>query len=266
MSSPSPSNPPHITLHGFAKPENSPSSSGYCQKLETYLRASGFTNYTHAPTMASSAPKKKLPYITLTLGEGATETLTDSHFIILRLVALGVVRDMDSALTPQLRGESRAWIAWTEELVYPAIVDTRWKREHNYVQMVAGLPVPGMLRGVLGWWLRRHITGALWTAGVGRHSDEDVNTLMREYMDALGVKLEACGGWFFGGEEPSKVDVVVWAFLANALELGHGNSEYTEMVMAREAIKRYVERGCRAWFPEYEDLVAKVTVGEAARK
>ncbi|KAI5858060.1 hypothetical protein BZA05DRAFT_331033 [Tricharina praecox] len=268
MSASPPTSLPHITLHGFPKSANAPSLSGYCHKLETFLRASGFTNYVHASSSTtSSAPKKKLPYITLTTASGVS-THSDSHFIVQHLLATGIVRDIDAedaVLAPHQRADSRAYIAWTEELVYLAVVHTRWARDHNFAVVAAGLPMPAMLRGVLAWWLRWNITSALWTAGIGRHSDGEIEVLMKEYVDAVEAKLawaeEQGAHWLLATRKPALVDVVVWAFLANALAENAGNREYAAMVLARNPLRRYVERGCRLWFPEYEDLLAAVEGG-----
>ncbi|ORX93288.1 hypothetical protein K493DRAFT_223573 [Basidiobolus meristosporus CBS 931.73] len=247
---------PTITLYGFPKHENEPSTSGYCQKLETFFRATGFTTYTHSATLNNYAPKKKLPYIELKYPFGKVETIADSHFIIKRLIANGITSDPDASLTPTQRSDSRAWIVWTEELIYSAIVNTRWGRDHNYNSIVQGLPVPWPLQSPLGWYLRRNITSALWTAGVGRHSEEELESILQEYVDALALKLD--GTEFFFGTEPTLVDVVAYSFLANSLCVGEGNSEYQLMILKKERLKTYVASLTERWFPEYRKLLEKV--------
>lgn len=259
-----------ITLYGFPKSNNAPSPSGFCQKLETFLRAANFTSYTHAETWPDKAPKKKLPYIDLVSPPGpdgttpTTTSIADSQLIIQSLVASGVCPDLDAPLTPLERADSRAWIAYTEELMYPALVTTRWYwgRDDNYASNLAGLTqVPAVVRPVVGWLWRRKISGAMWTMGAGRHTPEEVDGMVREWMDAVEVRfgVEGGKGWWFGREEPTVVDVVVYAFLANIIGTGEGNREALGMVKERAATRAYIGRATRKWFPEYEGVLRFVT-------
>ncbi|KAJ1545604.1 hypothetical protein HK096_006201 [Nowakowskiella sp. JEL0078] len=244
---------PHILLHVPPFKQNIPSQSGYCQKLETYFREAGFTSYSLTATSFSSAPKKKLPFITIEYPDGPKEKIADSHFIIKTLTSRGDLKDIDFSLTPQQRAESRAFCVWTEELLYPAVVNTRWARDDNFAQIQQSimLPVPFFLRWFVFFILRRNVVNALWTAGVGRHTNEEVNSLMQEWVDAICGKLEAGGKWMLGTKNPSSVDVTVWAFIINALDVSEGNSEFKKMILERSILVSFVKRGSARWFPEY---------------
>ena len=119
------------------------------------------------------------------------------------------------------------------------------------------MQVPVMVRPVVGWLLRRRISGTMWTMGVAGHMPEEVDGILREWLDAVEVKLcvEGGKGWWFGREEPTVVDVVVYAFLVNVIGMGKGNWEVLGMVKERAAMRVYVDRVTRKWFPEYEGVL-----------
>jgi glutathione S-transferase len=244
-----------IKFFCFEKDPNHPSPSGYCQKLDTFFHATKFTNVTVHHTLPMRGPKGKLPYIELE-HSGKTETIADSHFIVSKLIKENIIPDPDSSLTPSQRADSRAWQAWTEELVYPATVHTRWSRPANYEVMKSNLTAPSWIRPVIAMYLRRNIVNALWGHGVARHSDGEVDQILREYIDGLEGRLGE--GDYFHGTVPTLVDIVVYAFLVNALEV-KGNPEYTELILASERLKRYVSKLTSLWFPNYESIIKLVS-------
>lgn len=222
-------------------------------------------------TWPTKAPKGKLPYMDLFSAEASDSgsdttkvtTIADSQLILQHLVSAGLCRDLDEPLTPSERGDSRAWIAYTEELMYPALVTTRWYwgREDNYTANFAKLPLPAWLwppfmRRALGWFFRRHVSNTLWTAGIARHDAAEVNKFIKEWIDNVSTGLEGSkSGWRFGREEPTTVDVVLHAMLANIVATGDGNREALEMVREKKVLLEFLRRGTELWFPEYEGIL-----------
>ncbi|KAF8447013.1 hypothetical protein BGX38DRAFT_1142965 [Terfezia claveryi] len=203
------------SLHCFPAPANTPSFSGYCQKLETFFRLSSFTNYILVLTSPRSSPTGKLPYITIhhVLGSAQPDIIADSHFIIRNLICRGTISDPDAGLTPEQKSDSRALCVWVEQHIYPAVVHQRWSREHNVAVMIATLPVPWFIKPLLGWYLRRNILNSLWTAGIGRYSDWEVDEVVVEWLDALEAKFADGREWLMGvGMAPGIVDATVWGF------------------------------------------------------
>lgn len=243
-----------IKFYCFEKETNEPSASGFCQKLESFLRATGHTDYTLHKTFPNSAPKGKLPYIEL-VRDGKTETIADSHFIIRHLIENNVVPDLDKNLTAAQRADSRAWQAWTEELLYPAVVWQRWAIPANFAAIKAILPVPAVVRWFVAWYLRRSILNSFWGHGVGRHSDEERERLVREYAEGLEARLE--GTEYFHGSEPTTIDTVLYGFLANSI-VQPANPEFSALVLGSERLKKYTAGLTRKWFPEYEGLLELV--------
>lgn len=249
-----------IKLYGFAKPDgrNSPSTSGSCQKLETFLRATSFRNYTLEDTMPWKGPKGKLPYIELTLPSGEMETIPDTHFILRHLVSHKIIADVDARLTPAQKAENLAWSAWVEEKMQYASSIMRFR--HHCDVWLPRLMIPSFVLLVLGWYIRRSALGTYHTLGMGRYTDDEVKSLLVEYLDALEARLE--GSEFFHGDEPTSVDCVTVSFMMNALAERKSNPEYATMLLERRRLRRYIEVLTKRWFPEYEDILNVVGKNE----
>ncbi|KAG0705684.1 hypothetical protein DFH29DRAFT_1077462 [Suillus ampliporus] len=100
---------PHIILWSVARLPNTPRSSGFCPKLEAFLRSSGIS-YELGETFPMKAPKDK--------ARRENRRCADSHFTIRYLVENGLVKDPDTVavLTPVQKGESIAWQAYIHTL------------------------------------------------------------------------------------------------------------------------------------------------------
>ena len=253
-------NPASVVLCAPPKPKDKPSLSGFCQKLEVFLRYSGIS-YDHRDARARQGPKKKAPFAEIT-HDGHTVTVPDSHFIIRYLIEHNLIKDPDdiAGLTPEQRAESRAFQSFIEEVMYSAIVYERWYIPENYEVTVMEFfgTAPWLLRYFLGWRTYRVVTSMLWGSGggMGRHSWEDVEILQREAFEALEVKFQK-HKYFHGGERPSRIDLTVYGFLANILTTG-GNPHFTSMVMGSKVMLSFVKEMTTALFPEYKDLLKKV--------
>ncbi|KAG8213394.1 hypothetical protein J3R82DRAFT_11893 [Butyriboletus roseoflavus] len=249
---------PHVVLLGARKEPNQPSRSGFCQKLETYLRYSKIS-YEHRDTYPYKGPKGKVPYAEIT-HDGQTVTIPDSHFIIQYLVEKELIKDPDelASLTAAQKAESRAFQAYVEEVLYYAIVYDRWCIDANYVvveqETFGGLWWP--MRSFMSWFFHRRVTGLLYSAGMGRHSPGEVHRLQREVLEALEVKY-AGHKYFHGGELPSRIDLTVYGFLANILMTG-GSPYFTALILGSKVLRPFVEEMTGSLFPEYEDLLGKV--------
>ncbi|EPQ61125.1 hypothetical protein GLOTRDRAFT_69355 [Gloeophyllum trabeum ATCC 11539] len=242
--------PETIKVHAFPLTEpNAPSSSGFCQKLDSYLRATSIP-YENVPSYPFSAPKGKLPYITTPKGE----VIPDSHFIIQHLKASGVSKDLDAELTPAQKGDSRAWQGWLEEVVYPCMVYERWVDDAGYAQTAAGFnTIPWPFRAIVPWYFRRRITGRLKAQGTGQHSLEEVHTLEKEFVDALDAKFSDGREYFHQTATPTEVDVFIYGFLVNGLSQ-RSNAYFNKLVLGKVAIKGFVRRMLERLHPEYEGI------------
>jgi len=251
-------NPTHVVLCASAqKPIDKPSLSGFCQKLEVFLRYSGIS-YELRGAQPHQGPKGKIPFAEIT-HDGHTVVIPDSHFIIRYLIEHDLIKDPDeiAGLTPEQRAESRAFQAFVEE-TYMAIVYERWYIPENYgvtTREIFG-NAPWLLRPFLGWMIYRRVSSGLWGGGMGRHSWEEVQTLQREAFEALEVKLQR-HKYFHGDERASRIDLTVYGFLANILTT-EGNPHFSKMVLGSKVMSAFVREMTTALFPEYNELLKKV--------
>lgn len=202
-----------------------------------------------------------MPYITLTNGSEGPITLADSQFIIDHLISFGHAQDLDAELSPAQRVESRAFQVWTDELMYIAVVTTRfgdaWPA--NYAKLYESLDLPSILnyapfKPVIMWNLRRSIMGSMRGHGVGRHSKEEVETKIREWVDGVAVKVGDNWEWFHRTAAPTQVDVVLSGFLMHFMSLDY-NAEIVQMIAGKKSLVRYTLRAVELWYPEYESLL-----------
>lgn len=236
-----------LQLCVFKKEHDKPSGSGYCQKLETFLRASDYRDYEVKFTTQFTAPKGKLPYINI---DG--KPVADSHFIIRYLIREDKVRDLDASLSLAQKAESRAWQAYIEELIYPATVWTRVYTPVNQAALMkeACANVPFILRPLVTLLIPGRIKKGLRAHGVGRHTPEEVDSILEDFISNLVVRLKETEGDFFHGSTPTIIDTIVYGFLVNALAT-QSNPGYTSLILESRDLREYIARGTRLWFPEY---------------
>ncbi|KAI5981515.1 hypothetical protein EDC04DRAFT_1974414 [Pisolithus marmoratus] len=246
----------HVVLCAPSKPKDAPSFSGFCQKLEVFLRYSGIS-YEHREVYPYHGPKKKVPFAEIS-HDGKTVVVPDSHFIIGYLVENKLVNDPDdlAELAPEQRAESRAFQAYVEETLYSAIIYERWLINFWVTRQDTFGNLPWVLQYFMGWYFLRRVKSALWAAGMGRHSWEEVQTLQKEVIDALEVKLRK-HKYFHGDGTPSRIDLTVYGFLANILTC-KGNPYFTDMILKSAVLSSFVKEMTTALFPEYKDLLKEV--------
>lgn len=254
---------PHVILWGVAKPPNAPSSSGFCQKLEAFLRFSGIS-YEVGETVPMKAPKGKVPFADIKHG-GKTVTIADSHFIVRYLVENGLIQDPDTDLTAIQKGESRAWQAYIEELLYSAIVRDRWYLDENYAvtveEIFGGMSWP--LRPMISWFFRRKVKQSIWNAGMGRHSQEEAQSVQKEAFEALEARMSG-HLYFHDSEQPTRIDLIIYGFLANTLAT-NGNPYWTDMVLRSSTLLAFTKRMTTLLFPEYELLLHRIEEAEVLK-
>ncbi|KND01921.1 uncharacterized protein SPPG_02429 [Spizellomyces punctatus DAOM BR117] len=258
-----------LIIYGFGKDENMPSGSGFCQKVETFARATKIP-YELRATLPDRAPKGKLPYITF-----GDETVADSHFILKYVVQKRISRDLDASLTPSQKADSRAFQSYIEEHLYSCICYERWMVDANYQVVVreSFSAAPSVLRPLLGWYFWRKVRSGLWAQGVGRHSTEEVYGLLEDAVTHLAARLEVQFDitadksrhiYFHGGESPTQIDVILYAFLANAIATD-SNPYFNKLMLAQPALVTFTRQMTTLLFPEYTKVLEKLDAGTLAK-
>ncbi|KAK6524070.1 hypothetical protein TWF694_005734 [Orbilia ellipsospora] len=253
-----------VILYAFEKHANTPSASGYCQKIENYFRFAGVP-YNQADALPFGAPKKKLPYASI---DGVV--VPDSQFIIRHLKQHGIA-DLDKTvgLTPTQIAESLAFRGLWEEGIYPAVVRSRWFSKQNepiIAHEVFG-DIPVLFRIPLRWWFRRNFAKQLNMQGIGRHTDAEVDLILREALEALEVRLTPTATsttavpWFHNTPTPSDIDAVLSAMLINILGT-ESNPFCKDIVLKSKVLRGYVKLVVEMYFPEFAKILGEIKAAE----
>ena len=227
-----------IKLYGFGPAFGLPDPSPFVMKVDTYLRMTGMAFEKLAGTQyMRQAPKGKLPYI-----EDDGQVISDSFFILQYLKAK-YGDPLDAWLTPEQRAVSDLTIKSLDENFYWCIVQSRWLREDTWPQLKAAffdrLPFP--LKYIAPVVARRRVTASVNGHGIGKHSDEEIDTIARFSLQALSDLLGDKP--YFMGDQPCTLDAEVYGFLAQPILSEIDNSiariarEFSNLVAYCERIR-----------------------------
>ncbi|XP_076278784.1 failed axon connections isoform X2 [Lasioglossum baleicum] len=206
-----------VYLYQFPRTPVLPSISPYCLKVETWLRLNGikYENVDHKVKFRSK--KGSLPFIELNGEEIADST------IITRDLSQKFGKDLDAGLTAEQRSVSHAMISMIEN--HLMWVDMYWRTKNldqvlkGYkvnLQHVLGTRIPN---GILNFFFKitfgRRSAKKVKAQGMGVHTPEEVSQFgcadLKVLSDMLADKP------FFFGDDPTTLDVVAFAHLAQIL-------------------------------------------------
>lgn len=203
-----------VYLYQFSRTPLLPSTSPYCLKVETWLRLAGikYENVDHKAKFRSK--KGQLPFVELN-----GEEIADSSFIIKEL-SEKFNKDLDAALTPEQRVVSHAMISMIENHLSWVML---WWRAKYPDSVIKGYQVN--LQNALNTRLPNPILNFCYklTAarkgmkkakahGIGVHSQDEIVELGKNDLRVLSDLLSDRP--FFFGDEPTLLDVVAFANLA----------------------------------------------------
>ncbi|XP_045463638.1 failed axon connections isoform X1 [Harmonia axyridis] len=206
-----------VYLYQFSRTPLLPSLSPYCLKVETWLRLAGikYENVDHKLKYRSK--KGQLPFVELN-----GEEIADSVIIIKELAAR-FNHDMDIALTAEQRNVAHAMISMIDNHLAWVVMWWRTKYPDQVLkgykvnlQHALGTRIPN---GILNFCFK-FAFGRKWfqgskkvkAQGIGVHSPEEINAFGQSDLKVLSDML--ADKPFFFGDEPTTLDVVVFAHLA----------------------------------------------------
>lgn len=224
-----------IRLFQFPPAMGLPNASGFCLKLETWLRMAGL-QYENVYTMnLGRAPKGKLPFI---IDDGTT--LADSSFIIDHLTKRHGVT-LDDHLDRGERAQSLLLQRTLEEHAYWCVLYFRWADDRFWPAtreaFFAGMGAP------YKWFVpklaRQGMVKQVKAAGIGRHSADEITALGMRDIDAIATVL-GDKPFLFG--EPSSVDASAYGMLANVVFVDLDLPFKTLIERDYPSLVRYCER------------------------
>ncbi len=187
------------------------SGSPFCTRIEVFLKLAGIAYESDTNADPRKSPKGKVPWI-----EDGAIVLGDSGFIIAYLTQKYDVK-LDAGLTDPQQAIAHTVSRMLTETFYWYIAQSRWNEPHNWAAFRRSFikllpPVIGPLILPL---IRKKIRGQMNGHGIGLHTREELWTMCRADIDALGVLLG--DQTYFFGDEPTSIDGDVYSFLSSLL-------------------------------------------------
>jgi glutathione S-transferase len=203
-----------ITVYKFGAIGDVADPSPFCVKVEAYLRLTDLPYETQSGALLlRKAPKGKLPYIA-----DNGENIADSSFILKYLKATyGDKLDVDLSHTD--KAIAQAFIKMIEENLYWTLIHARWKLNHNVEvlekQLFGDIPFP--LNKVAAFIAQKRVIKALYSHGMGRHTDDEIVEIgtrdLHALSDFLGDKP------YFFGDKPTTLDAVAYSILVQMIRV-----------------------------------------------
>lgn len=229
-----------IALYGFGPGFGLPEISPYVTKAEVQLKMAGL-DYRKLKGCPDASPKGQLPFI-----EDGGELVADSTFI--RAHIEGVYgADLDAGLSPVERAQAWALERMIENHLCWCMIHARWLLKPNFDKgpghFFDGAP-DGVREAV--W---RQVNANVKTAGVGRHSDDEIADLGEKSLDALSRVLG--DRRFLMGDQPVAVDAIAFAMLA-AILTPFFDSPLRQRAERFANLVAYRDRLMRRFYPSFE--------------
>ncbi len=218
-----------------------PNIGPFCVKLECYLK---FTNtpyekvfFTRLPRFG--APKGKLPFAIYN-----DQKIADSHFIIKALKKNGI--DLDSFLNFEQKADCYAYLKMLDEHVAFILSYYRWESKRYFKDLSKIYFGKSVLAKPLAHYARNEAKKYYYAQGIGRHSEEEIDELFYESMQALSRKL---GNKEYFFEKPSSLDASAYGFLVNMLDF-KVTKHLTEIVSEFQNLVDFTDRITNNYFRE----------------
>ncbi|EEB17592.1 protein C6orf168, putative [Pediculus humanus corporis] len=250
-----------VYLYQFSRTPVIPSISPYCLKVETWLRLAGikYENVDHKTKLRSK--KGQLPFIELN-----GEEIADSAIIIKEL-AQKFEKDLDGWLTNDQKSHAHALTSMIENHFLWVVLAWRTKYPDYFVkgyklnlQHVFGSKIPN---GVLNFFFKFAVVRKMFypqgakkvkAQGIGVHKPEEIMKFGQD--DLLALSQSLADKPFFFGDEPTTVDVVAFANLAQVYfidkEVPYPLREY--MIENCPNLVGLINRIKEKCFPDWEDI------------
>lgn len=245
-----------VYLFQFSRTPVIPSMSPYCLKVETWLRLAGlkYENIDHK--MKFKSKKGLLPFVELN-----GEEINDSAVIIKEL-SQRFDKDLDAGLDSSQKNVSHAMISMIENHLFWVLMWWRTKHPDNIIkgykmnlQHFLGSRIPnGLLSLFFKYSYTRKGLRKVKAHGIGVHKPEEILEFGQNDLKVLSEML--ADKPFFFGDEPTSLDVVAFANLAQIYfidkELQYPLQDFMQENCAN--LVGHVNRMKERCFPDWEDI------------
>lgn len=187
-------------------------------------------------------PKGKIPFI-----EYNNHVMGDSHFIIQFLNTEFNV-DLNSLLTPREKASSWAIQKWLEEFTYWLYEHIVWcLRTDDMGKLLTSFPSDP-------YGMKKRFGEQTYAQGVGRHSQEEVEELLKQDLEKLSEILG--DNPYFMGANPSELDCTAFGLLAEVR--WHMPDSWPGKPYMKERLKNLVDFTDRIkarYWPDWEKVI-----------
>ena len=194
-----------MILYNFGPFGDLPDSSPFCLKVDAYFRMAGI-DFESSPGMQNieNAPKGKLPFI-----EDDGDIVADSTFI-LEYLKSKYGDPLDANLSAEQKAVSHAFIKMLDENLYWCGLWSRWDDDAGWA-IIKEVFFAGAPEGIAET-ARKQMVQTIYGHGLGRHSTDEIMSIMCNDLNALADYLGDKN--YFFGDSPSTLDAAAYGFLA----------------------------------------------------
>ena len=230
-----------LTLHKGPSAFGVSDVSPFCLKLETYLRMTRIP-YTPKPAAFGKAPKGKIPFI-----EEDGVFLGDSQLIIEHLKRKHG-DTLDAKLGAQDIAKGHLVRRVLEESLYWQIIHERWVAPEGWrvYKPIFEALFPPVVGALIVPMIRRGVTKAMHTQGLGRHRPEEILEMGKADVSAVAAVLGDKP--FLLGDTPTSFDAAFYAFIVSILVFPV-DSPLRKYTQGQQNLVRYCERVQQRYFP-----------------
>lgn len=245
-----------VYLYQFSRTPVVPSLSPYCLKVETWLRLAGlkYENIDHK--MKYRSKKGQLPFVELN-----GEEIADSS-VIIKDLSQRFNKDLDASLDNSQKNVSHAMISMIENHLFWVVMWWRTKHPDNIIkgykmnlQHALGTRIPN---SILNFFFKfsygRKGIKKVKAHGIGVHKPEEILEFGQNDLKVLSDML--ADKPFFFGDEPTTLDVVAFANLAQIYfidkEMQYCLRDYMQESCAN--LVGHVNRMKERCFPDWDDI------------
>lgn len=224
---------------------NLPNASPFCMKVQAWLNLTGLDYETRGLQRPPRSKTKKVPYI-----ERPDGSLLHDSSNIIRQLSLERGVDLEASLSPQKRAEGVLLQRTIEEHLYFIALAERWLNDENWplVRDSYFASVPGLVRPLIGWFIRRSVRQAARGQGMGRLSEEERLARARQDLEAIAGLLDERR--FLLGDTPTTIDATAIAFFANLYEAPL-RSGLRDLAAEFPSLRRYYDELRPIAFPDW---------------
>lgn len=231
-----------VVVHALPKGRLTPNISPFVMKLETYLRLASIPY--EVDYVEPLGPKGQCPWVTFNGQE-----LADSQLVIEHLghhfgkVFEGKLPQEQQAVARALRIMITEHMAW-------GLRQWRVMQDRGRALQQSMDPLPFIFRLLFPFILRR-MKKSLIAQGMGRHTNAEVERMVRQDLAALSAYLG--DKRFLMGEDPCEVDCTAFSFIS-VIMFNYPGSPYVFMLNDDfPNLRKYQQRVQKRLWPDWDD-------------